>query len=46
MIDPVKGESVEDRQDSFNYVLNELFDIGDMKIELRDGTLQKFLWVG
>lgn len=41
-----EDESVEDRESNFNYILNELFDIGDMKIELRDGQLQKFMWVG
>lgn len=41
-----EGESVEDREEYFNGVLNDLFDIGDWKIELRDGRLQKFLWVG
>lgn len=45
MIGTVEDESVDDRQDSFNYVLAELYDVGDMKIELRGGGLQKFLWV-
>lgn len=45
LIGAVKGESVKDREGSFNYLLNDLFDIGDMKIELRGGGLQKFLWI-
>lgn len=40
-----EDETVDERQDNFNYILSELYDIGDMKIELRGGGLQKFLWV-
>lgn len=39
------SDSIQVREDSFNYQLAELYDIGDAKIELRDGSLQKFLWV-
>lgn len=46
LIGAVKGESVADRERSFNYILDKLFDVGDWKIELRGGGLQKFLWVG
>lgn len=45
MIGAVEGETVDEREDNFNYVLSELYDVGDMKIELQDGKLQKFLWV-
>lgn len=40
------GETVKERESQFNYLLNELFDIGDLKIELRGGMLQKFMWIG
>lgn len=38
-------DTLEEREKNFNYALSELYDVGDMKIELRDGKLQKFLWV-
>lgn len=38
-------DTIEEREEQFNYLLSELYDIGDTKIELRDGKLQKFLWV-
>lgn len=40
-----EDETVEDRQAQFNYMLSELYDVGDTKIELRDGSLQKFCWI-
>lgn len=40
------GESTEEREEGFNGLMSELYDIGDWKIELRDGSLQKFLWIG
>ena len=46
LIGAVEGETIQDREDEFNYQLCELHDLGDTKIELRDGGLQKFLWVG
>lgn len=45
LIGAVEGESVEDRVEQFNYTLAQLYDIGDTKIELLGGMLQKFLWV-
>lgn len=45
-IGAAEDEMVEERESQFNYMLAELYDIGDVKIELRNGKLQKFLWVG
>lgn len=37
---------VDDLVQEFDYHLAELYDLGDRRIQLRDGKLQKFMWVG
>lgn len=46
LIGAADGETEDDRETEFNSQLNGLFDIGDWKIKLRGGGLQKFMWVG
>jgi hypothetical protein len=33
-------------ENEFNHRLEKLYDLGDTKIELKDLSLQKFMWIG
>lgn len=37
---------IDDLVEEFDYRLDELYNLGDRKIQLRDGRLQKFAWIG
>lgn len=39
------GGTEDEMQENFNYILDDLYNLGDTKMVLKDNTLRKFLWV-
>lgn len=37
---------IEGYEDEFNAALSNLYDTGDLRLEMKDGSLQKFMWIG
>jgi hypothetical protein len=34
-----------DFEEMFNYYMDELYDLGDSRVELTNGVVEKFIWI-